>query len=54
MKYSGPDLQLTNLDIALLGFGEPHSLPLAKSQIRFDIGWDTVFVASMCMRGNIG
>lgn len=54
MKYSGPDLQLINLDRAPLGFGELHSLLSAKSHIRFDRDCNTVFVGHVCMRGNIG
>lgn len=54
MKYSGPNLQLINLDRGPLGFGELHSLLSAKSRIRFDIEWDTGFVGHVCMRGNVG
>lgn len=54
MKYRGPNLQLRNLDRAPLGFGELHSLLSAKSRVRFDIDWDTVFVGRVCMRGSIG
>lgn len=51
MKYRGPDIQLANLDMALLGFEE--LLPSAKIQIRFDGGWGTGFVAR-CLRGHVG
>lgn len=50
MKYSGPDLQLINLDRAPLGFGELHSLLSAKSHIRFDRDCNTVFVGHVCER----